>query len=150
MGMFDSVYHKLKCPVTGTTREREIQIKWDINALKEYRVGDQTRFGENRRNIRIRNSYSCEDCRTRAFSYCGDDRIPRADNESDLKERPYQLGGLPAHWHPVFINLQRGKITEVITADESKSRELQAFLDFDYSKQANSPSPSANRQQFQS
>lgn len=109
MGMFDSLYAKLKCPKTGVEEEVEIQFKWSRRLLNRYKAGDALEWGPYG-NLWIEEDYLCDGC---------------------SKYEPFKIGGKviaksvkSAVFHDVYIHLEQGKILEVLSKKDFKKRFL--------------------------
>lgn len=105
MGMFNSIYADLFCPIDKRVgKDTEIQIKWqkyEARLLEVYHVNDvlediEPEFDNNW----IRTDYICEIC---------------------------SKGDLPRHF--VFVHIVQGKIEEILTEEEFQSRGIKHFVD---------------------
>ncbi len=107
MGMFNSIYADLLCPVKGeVTKDAEIQIKWQVQearALTAYRLGDTLDEIEERWNDTwIRTDYICDVCSEHSIGWKGMSFIRTEDQV----------------WHHVFVKIENGKIVEISTEEE--------------------------------
>ncbi len=102
MGLFDTLYAPLKCPVVGIEKEVEIQFKWADPLLRTYRIGGQLELGPYG-NIWIPEDYVCDQCIEHE----------RAEREKKGKEIVF---------HAAFIHLDQGKFEEVVSEEEFTTR----------------------------
>lgn len=101
MGLFDSLYATLKCPVSGLEKEVEIQFKFGEPCMQEYRIGGQLDIGPYG-NLWIPEDYVCGQC---------------------TMYKPVEegvIGRVVEKWvaHEVYIHLEQGKFLEVLIGEE--------------------------------
>ena len=111
MGLYDTIYATLRCPVTEEENELEIQIKWTNpyysgagrTCMRRFRVGEQLPFGP-QGDLWLPKEGACKKC--------GEYRLI-SKNEKQIV-RP----GL----HNLYIHLDNGRILEIISEQEFDSR----------------------------
>jgi hypothetical protein len=118
MGMFNSIYADLACPVNGEMSENtEIQIKWQY---REDRVLDVYRQGDTLPgllaeydNAWVRTDYICNTCSHKTTARDGTKFI-RTDDQ---------------RWHIVFVHIKDGRIRQILTEHEFESLGINDFID---------------------
>lgn len=118
MGMFNSIYADLFCPVKGQIgRDTEIQIKWqkpEARTLSIYHLGDPLEDIEEAFNNRwVRTDYICQVCSKETAGYRGDPFILGADEKR----------------HNVFVKIKKSKIEEILSETEFKKLRITDFVD---------------------
>ena len=119
MGMFNSIYTDLVCPIKKqVNRNAEIQIKWqDKNArnLNVYHIGDFLENIENEYNDTwIRTDYICDSCSKHTMGHKGISFIKTADQKR----------------HYIFVKIVEAEICEILTEKEFKQRGIEKFVDY--------------------
>ena len=118
MGMFNSIYADLACPVNGKMSENtEIQIKWQYyeeRVLDVYHQGDalpglQAKYN----NTWVRTDYICNACSPKTTARDGTEFI-RSDDQ---------------RWHVVFVHIEDGRIRQILNEQEFKSLGVKDFVD---------------------
>ena len=131
MGMFDTIVYGAQCPVNGVVSEVGIQVKWLGCELSQYKIGDFVGFGKNMSNLWIREEYDCSECK-----FLMDEKYPGW--RISLEHGGYQYNsvdncpnGRPdfgEYNHNVFVNIKKGKISDIISENEFKKKGLEDFL----------------------
>lgn len=111
MGLFDSLYAVLKCPVTDRDAEEEIQFKWAEPCVNRYHLGDQLEVGPYG-NLWIPQDYACDQC-------------SRYEKE-DVGSKVVGMRVVELKWHNAFIHLNDGRFEEVLTEEEFRTRYVQS------------------------
>ena len=119
MGMFNSIYEDILCPVENRiSKNTEIQIKWQIKKsrlLNHYRQGDYLEDLEDEFNNNwIRTDYICEAC----------SKLTPYKNGTFIKVEDQQR-------HFVFINVRQGRIEQILTAEEFEENGVKNFVVYD-------------------
>ena len=119
MGMFNSIYADLLCPVKKeVSKNTEIQIKWqkyEARVLDVYHVGDFLEDIEGEwDNNWIRTDYICKVCSKQ--SRYKDDFYIKVDDQQR---------------HFVFVNVQQGWIKEILPEEEFKKRGIKNYVQYD-------------------
>ena len=119
MGMFNSIYADILCPVKKEiSKNTEVQIKWqkrEARVLDVYHVGDFLEdIEEEWNNNWIRTDYICNICSTQS---------PYKDGFY-IKVEDQQR-------HFVFVSVQQGWIKEILTEDEFRKRNIKKFIEYD-------------------
>ena len=117
MGMFNSISADLICPITGwLSRGTEIQIKWqdrDARQLETYRLGDTLdQLDLDYDNTWVRTDYICNSCSPKTVGYKGMEFIRSNDQ----------------HRHPVFVQIEQGKIRQILTEAEFQAQGENTFI----------------------
>ena len=112
MGLYDTIYAKLKCPVVEEETELEIQVKFtnpyyngaDKTCMRVFRVGDQLPHGPLGNLWMPKEEGHCKKCGTYK-------NVSR-----------YQRELVSPSSHDVYIHLDNGRILEIILQEEFDSR----------------------------
>ncbi len=107
MGLYDTIYVTLRCPVTKEESELEIQIKWtnpyysgaEPTCMREFRVGEQLPYGP-QGNLWMPEESTCKKC--------GEYKLISRSEKQLVKHGR----------HDVYIHLDNGKILEIILEQE--------------------------------
>ena len=119
MGMFNSIYADILCPIKNTiSKNTEMQIKWqkkEARILEHYHLGDYLEdLEEEFNNNWIRTEYICEAC---------------------SKHTPYKewifIKTEDQKWQFVFVNVQQGRIEQILTAEEFRKIDVKNFVIYD-------------------
>ena len=117
MGMFNSIYADLLCPVgKKISKDTEIQIKWqkqEARILARYHPGDCLEdLDEEFNNNWIRTEYICEVCSKRRKGRDGGDYISTDGQQ----------------WHYVFVHINQGRVRDILTEKEFHGRGVKDFV----------------------
>ena len=133
MGLYDIIRLELECPVTNEISIREIQIKLNpLPGLHEFKVGDRLEFAENMSDLWVRDRYICKFCEVLMDKkYLGWRSFPKEGMVSHHRKSDCPNGrpNLEEYSHPSYINLKNGILSEIISENEFKNRNLNDFLD---------------------
>jgi hypothetical protein len=119
MGMFNSIYADILCPVENRiSKNTEIQIKWQIKKsrlLNHYRQGNYLEdLKDEFNNNWIRTEYICEAC---------------------SKHTPYKewefIKVEDQKWHFIFVNIRQGRIEQILTPEEFQKICAKDFVIYD-------------------
>ena len=118
MGMFNSVYADLLCPVKNEIgKDTEIQIKWqkhEARNLSIYHLHDTLEDLEDEfNNAWIRTDYICEVCSKKA----------KGSGSSYVKVDDQQR-------HFVFVRIKDSKIENILTEKEFKNENVKNFVEY--------------------
>lgn len=107
MGMFNTIYADLTCPVTGKPlANTPIQIKWQEHRhlwLGVYKVGDTLEGLEPEfNNTWVKTEFICDACSRHETGWQGKPYIPTAGQV----------------WHAVYVELREGRICRVMNETE--------------------------------
>ncbi len=119
MGMFNSIYADLLCPVEKKiSKDTEIQIKWqkrEARILATYHLGDMLEDIEQEYdNTWIRTDYICNVCSKYTRGYKGTMYIKTEDQKR----------------HFVFVRIEHAQIREIFTEEEFKKRGVKTFVEY--------------------
>ena len=119
MGMFNSIYADLLCPVKNEIgQDTEIQIKWqkhEARNLSHYHLKDTLEdLEEEFNNTWIRTDYICEVCSKKTKGYRG---LPYV--KADDQQR-----------HFVFVKIKDSKIETILTEKEFKKENVKDFIEY--------------------
>jgi len=117
MGMFNSIFADLRCPMKGeVSRNSEIQIKWqapEARALAVYRLGDVLdQIEEQYDNAWIRTDYICNVCSKHTTGRSGTKYIKTEDQSR----------------HFVFVRIEKARIREILTEEEFEKTGIKDFV----------------------
>ena len=116
MGMFNSIFADLMCPVKKKiSKDTEIQFKWQVyeaRALIRYRLGDHVKDLEEEYN----NNWVCTDYICRVCSHY------KTKGESTFIPIDGQRR------HNVFVRIDEGKISEILAEEEFLKRGIKDFV----------------------
>ena len=118
MGMFNSIYADLLCPVRNEISEdTEIQIKWqkcEARSLSVYHLNEDLEDLEDEfNNTWIRTDYICEVC-SKKTNGSGSPYVKADDQQR----------------HFVFVKIKDSKIEKILTEKEFKSETVKDFVDY--------------------
>ena len=113
MGMFNSIYADMRCPVTGlVTKDAELQIKWQEKSsrlLEEYRIGSSLAgLPERYRDAWIQDKYFCDFCLKKTAA---GDEVERRSG-----------------WHCFFVRMEHGKIIDVLDEETFPKSSVTKFI----------------------
>lgn len=119
MGMFNSIYADLLCPIRGEiSKHTEIQIKWQhrrVRALTHYRVGDiLEEIDDKYNNTWIRTDYICRVCSKHTKGLRGMDYIKTEDQKR----------------HIIFVRIENGKICRILSEGDFNEMGLTDYVDY--------------------
>ena len=119
MGMFNSIFADMRCPVTqNISKDTEIQIKWQrprsrtLNAYHQGNLLDD--LEETYNNVWIRTDYICDCCSRHTTS--------KTHGVSYIKTDDQQR-------HDVFIRIEHAVISEILTSAEFTRRGITTFIE---------------------
>lgn len=119
MGMFNSIYADLLCPVKDEIgKDTEIQIKWqkyEARNLSIYRLNDTLENLEDEfNNTWIRTDCICEVCSKKTNGYGGSPYVKVDDQQR----------------HFVFVKIKNSKIEKILTEREFKNENVKDFVEY--------------------
>ncbi len=119
MGMFNSIYADLLCPIKKElSKDTEIQIKWQdyrVRALTHYRIGDVLEEIEDEYdNTWIRTDFICNVCSKHTKGWKGMEYI-KTDDQSR---------------HKIFVKIEDGKICEILSEEDFSKIGVKDFVDY--------------------
>jgi hypothetical protein len=119
MGMFNSIFADLLCPVKqAISKDTEIQIKWQqprSRTLNVYHLGDTLEDLEDEyNNTWIRTDYICNACSRHTTGRHGISYIKTEDQQR----------------HYVFIRIEHARICEILTEEEFTQKGIKTFVEY--------------------
>lgn len=119
MGLFNSIFADICCPIKGTVNNgTEIQIKWQnqrVRGSKSYRVGDVLEEIEDEyNNTWVRTDYICNECSKFTTGWKGMKYIKTEDQSR----------------HVIFVKIQESKVCKILSQEEFKEIGAKDFVDY--------------------